>query len=101
MKKIVVFIMCFITFALAACGSAVNDDSKYLVLVNKTHQLPANWEAKITLVVDKDPWGDDVIIAQWMTRLTSGIISKSSTAKIIVNNMSPCLDIPSTILVSL
>lgn len=64
MKKIVVFIMCFISFALAACGSAVNDDSKYLVLVNKTHQLPANWEAKITLVVDKDPWGDDVIIEE-------------------------------------
>lgn len=65
MKKIVVFIMCFMAFVLAACGSTkTNGQDKYLVLVNKTHQLPVNWEDKITLVVDKDPWGDDVVIEE-------------------------------------
>ena len=63
MKKIVVFIMCFMTFVLAACGSVkTNGQDKYLILVNKTHVLPTDWGGRVTLIVSKDPWGDDVII---------------------------------------
>ena len=63
----------FLAIALAmilvftACGNTpaeapVVDDDPYLVLVNKTHQLPDNWENKIELITDYDPWGDEVEI---------------------------------------
>jgi D-alanyl-D-alanine carboxypeptidase len=56
--------------ALVACGNATTapvadtgpDPEIYLVLVNKTHQLPENWDEKIELVSDHDPWGEEVKI---------------------------------------
>ena len=43
-------------------GNNPKPDLDYLVLVNKTHELPSDWEEHITLMSDHDPWGDEVII---------------------------------------
>lgn len=63
MKKCFLLFLCLVTALLTACGSAKPDeDDVYLVLVNKTHALPINWEGEITLVTSEDPWGDEVVI---------------------------------------
>ena len=62
MKKMFSIIFCLVFVAsVAACGSV---KPNYLVLVNKTHMLPEDWEDGITLVTSEDPWGDDVVIEQ-------------------------------------
>ena len=66
MKKILVVLFCCSLF-LGGCSVAVNVDvpkknNPYLVLVNKNHQLPNNWETQITLVSSQDPWGNEVKI---------------------------------------
>ena len=68
MKKFSFLIIALvIILAFAACSNTstpVTDvgSGPYLVLVNKTHQLPDDWESKIELVADYDPWGDEVKI---------------------------------------
>ncbi len=73
MRKIApIFIMVLAIAAVTAsivvsCSSSTESATKddvYLVLVNKTHQLPDDFEQKITLVTSKDPWGDDVTIEE-------------------------------------
>lgn len=78
MKKLVVILMTLaMVFSLAACGgtdagagsaeagsagesdSAATDDI-YMTLVNKTHELPENWEDKIELIEMKNAYGDDI-----------------------------------------
>ena len=68
MKKILLILSCCSLF-LSGCSVNVNvnvpkpkKDNPYMVLVNKQHKLPDNWEEKITLVKSQDPWGDEVII---------------------------------------
>lgn len=38
----------------------VNEQDIYLTLVNKTHELPENWEDKIELLEMKNAYGDDI-----------------------------------------
>ena len=64
MKKTTILIIACFILALAACSQKTDSQNVYLTLVNKTHQLPDNWEQKITLVTSKDPWGDDVVIEE-------------------------------------
>ena len=69
-KTLAVVLCLAMVLALAACGKTaatpvapVEDNSDiYMVLVNKTHALPDNWEDKIELVTDYDPWGNEVQI---------------------------------------
>ncbi|MDO5480146.1 MAG: M15 family metallopeptidase [Candidatus Saccharibacteria bacterium] len=68
MKKILLMFLCATLF-LSGCSIAINveapkKDNPYLVLVNKQHKLPDNWEDQITLVTSHDPWGDEVIIEE-------------------------------------
>lgn len=68
MKKILLAFLC-VTLFLTGCSVAVNvnlpkKDNPYLVLVNKQHKLPDNWESQITLVTSYDPWGDEVLIEE-------------------------------------
>ena len=60
MKKKIFAICLIVVFTLMGCGSTSGID--YLVLVNSANQLPEDWDQKVDLVVDKDPWGNDVII---------------------------------------
>lgn len=68
MKKILLMFLCATLF-LSGCSVAINleaskKDNPYLVLVNKQHKLPDNWEDQITLVTSHDPWGDEVLIEE-------------------------------------
>lgn len=68
MKKILLAFLCATLF-LTGCSVAVNvnlpkKDNPYLVLVNKQHKLPDDWESQITLVTSYDPWGDEVLIEE-------------------------------------
>ena len=58
MRKILVVLLCF-CLSLTSCTVSSSDDI-YLVLVNKQHQVPDDWESQITLVSDQDPWGNEV-----------------------------------------
>lgn len=64
MQKITVYVLSSVVIVFVIIGLIMGskDQDIYLVLVNKTHQLPDDWEQKVTLVTDKDPWDDDVII---------------------------------------
>ena len=53
--------ICFLA-VVAGAQSGTEKAPDYLVLVNKTHPLTEGWEENITIVVDKDPWGEDVKI---------------------------------------
>lgn len=77
MKKLMVLMLALaMVFSLAACGggdagadsastggsdSAVTDDV-YMVLVNKTHELPENWEDSIELVGTRNAYDNDIQI---------------------------------------
>lgn len=65
-KFLIIWCITFFTLAVLAIYSVVRLSSqrKYLVLVNKTHRLPSDWESEINLVKTSDPWGNDVIIEQ-------------------------------------
>lgn len=56
MKKIIAFaLIVFTALGLVACKS--NDD--YLVLVNKTHKLPDNWEEKVQIDTVQNSLGEE------------------------------------------
>ena len=67
-KQLFLPIWCLIflaSIAFVACSAArTTSQENYLILVDKTHMLPADWEGRITLVASKDPWGDEVIIEE-------------------------------------
>ena len=49
MKKVIAFMLLLILVLLACSSSNIPKDSIYLVLVDKTHRLPADWEDKIQI----------------------------------------------------
>ena len=59
MKKILLAFLC-VTLFLTGCSAS----NPYLVLVDKQHKLPDNWESQIMLVTSHDPWGDEVLIEE-------------------------------------
>ena len=61
MKKfITVALMVLVVLSLAACSS--NDSLDYLVLVNKTHQLPDDWEDNLKLDTVQNSLGEELRI---------------------------------------
>ena len=64
MKKFTcVFLSLILVFAFAACGEtepAGSEGIDYLVLVNKTHQLPEDWEENLETVHLTNSQGIDV-----------------------------------------
>lgn len=61
---VAIFLLIMVPIVTILISDKPTNRNDYLVLVNKTHQLPADWESRITLVKSQDPWGDDVIIEQ-------------------------------------
>jgi D-alanyl-D-alanine carboxypeptidase len=68
MKKLVfvtILTICGISLMATSCSKAENDEPEvkeidYLVLVNKTHQLPAYWEGALKTVITTNTVGDEV-----------------------------------------
>ena len=68
MKKSLLFglFICVLFLSLTSCTKKEEEKKKeedkmdYLILVNKEHKLPDNWEKIVTLETTKDIWGDDV-----------------------------------------
>ena len=61
MKKFILscFILCFIVI-IAGCTNIFQWKYDYLVLVNKQHKLPADWESKVELVEVKNAFDEDI-----------------------------------------
>jgi len=61
MKKFILscFILCFIAI-IAGCTNIFQWKYDYLVLVNKQHKLPADWESKVELVEVKNAFDEDI-----------------------------------------
>ena len=61
MKKFILscFILCFIAI-IAGCTNLSHWKYDYLVLVNKQHKLPADWESKVELVEVKNAFDEDI-----------------------------------------
>ena len=55
------FVLCFMLFAYGVYSANVNEID-YLVLVNKQHKLPDDWEEKVILDPAIDAWGDEVLV---------------------------------------
>ncbi len=73
MKKniLIIVLLSFLVLFATSCGSKDVKETKekgtkrgldYLVLVNKQHKLPDDWEKKVELKEDKDAWGDKVLV---------------------------------------
>lgn len=61
MKKFLLscFILCFVA-VIAGCTNCFKWKYDYLVLVNKQHKLPADWESKVELVEVKNAFDEDI-----------------------------------------
>ena len=61
MKKFILscFILCFIAI-IAGCTNIFQWKYDYLVLVNKQHKLPEDWESKVELVEVKNAFDEDI-----------------------------------------